>query len=68
MLHEKLNRVEQAVFDLLALALVLFYGWAAVVEPAATQYHRGVYIVITYVLVLLLYRLPRPGAGRWTTC
>ncbi len=58
MLHEKLNRAEQAVFDLLALTLVLFYGWAAVVEPAATQYHRGVYIVITYVLVLLLYRLP----------
>ena len=58
MLHEKLNRAEQAVFDLLALTLVLFYSWAAVVEPTATQYHRGVYIVITYVLVLLLYRLP----------
>ncbi len=58
MLYEKLTRAEQILFDLLALTLVVFYSWAAVVEPAATQYHRGVYIVITYVLVLLLYRTP----------
>jgi TRAP transporter 4TM/12TM fusion protein len=29
-----------------------------VLQPAATQYHRGVYVVITYVLVLMLYRTP----------
>jgi TRAP transporter 4TM/12TM fusion protein len=35
--------------------LVLFYSYSAVFEPASTQYHRGVYIIITYVLVFLLY-------------
>ena len=25
-------------------------------EPAATQYHRGIYVIITYVLVFLLYQ------------
>ena len=26
------------------------------IEPAATQYHRGIYVIITYVLVFLLYK------------
>ena len=56
MLYEKLHTIEKEVFDLLALVLVLFYSYSAVVEPAATQYHRGVYIIITYVLVFLIYR------------
>jgi TRAP transporter 4TM/12TM fusion protein len=38
------------------VTLVLFYAWAAVVQPMATQYHRGVYVIITYVLVFLLYK------------
>ncbi len=58
MLHESLNRVERWVFDGLALTLVLFYSYSAVLQPAPTQYHRGVYIIITYVLVALLYRTP----------
>ncbi len=53
---DKLHRVERALFDLLALSLVLFYSYSAVLEPAATQFHRGIYVVITYVLVFLLYR------------
>jgi TRAP transporter 4TM/12TM fusion protein len=61
MLYNKLHGFEQILFDLLAVSLVLFYAYAAVVEPAATQYHRGIYIVITYVLVFLLYRTP----GLW---
>jgi TRAP transporter 4TM/12TM fusion protein len=36
--------------------LVLFYSYAAVIQPMATQYHRGVYVIITYLLVFLLYR------------
>jgi len=36
--------------------LVVFYSWAAVIQPMATQYHRGVYVIITYVLVFLLYK------------
>jgi TRAP transporter 4TM/12TM fusion protein len=58
MLYDKLHRFEQILFDVLAMALVLFYSYSAVLEPAATQYHRGIYIIITYVLVFLLYRTP----------
>ncbi len=58
MMYEKLHRFEQILFDVLAMTLVLFYSYSAVLEPAATQYHRGIYIIITYVLVFLLYRTP----------
>jgi TRAP transporter 4TM/12TM fusion protein len=54
--YEKLNRFEQILFDICSVALVVFYSWAAVVQPMATQYHRGVYVIITYVLVFLLYK------------
>lgn len=36
--------------------MVVFYCYSAVLRPAATQYHRGIYIVITYILVFLLYK------------
>jgi TRAP transporter 4TM/12TM fusion protein len=55
-MFEKLNRAEQVLFDLLAVSLVLFYSYSAVLEPAATQYHRGIYVIITYILVFLLYK------------
>ena len=55
-MFEKLNKVEQWVFDILSLTLVLFYSYSAVLEPAATQYHRGIYVLITYVLAFLLYQ------------
>lgn len=58
MLYDKLHRFEQILFDGMALTLVLFYSYSAVLEPAATQYHRGIYIIITYILVFLLYRTP----------
>ena len=61
-MFEKLNRVERWVFDALSVALVLFYSYSAVLDPAATQYHRGIYVLVTYVLVFLLYRSKsRPG-------
>ena len=56
MLYEKLHKLEKILFDVLALFLVIFYSYSAVIEPAATQYHRGIYIIITYVLVFLIYR------------
>ena len=62
-MFEKLNQVERWIFDVLSLALVVFYSYSAVLDPAATQYHRGIYILITYVLVFLLYR-SRSGLGR----
>jgi len=56
MFYDKLHRIEQVIFDLLAVFLVLFYSYSAVIQPAATQYHRGIYIIITYVLVFLAYK------------
>ncbi len=55
-MYEKLNRFEQILFDVCSVILVLFYSYAAVIQPMATQYHRGVYVIITYLLVFLLYR------------
>lgn len=60
---DKLQKWEQWLFDALALALVVFYSYSAVLEPAATQYHRGIYVIITYVLVFLLYQ-SRTRLGR----
>ncbi|WP_299977911.1 TRAP transporter fused permease subunit [Desulfobacula sp.] len=55
-MYEKLNRFEKIVFDACSVILVVFYSYAAVIHPMATQYHRGVYIIITYLLVFLLYK------------
>ncbi|MBU1344974.1 MAG: TRAP transporter fused permease subunit [Proteobacteria bacterium] len=55
-MYEKLNRFEQIVFDACSVILVVFYSYAAVIQPMATQYHRGVYVIITYILVFLLYK------------
>jgi TRAP transporter 4TM/12TM fusion protein len=55
-MYEKLTRLEQYLFDFLSVAMVLFYSWSAIFEPAATQYHRGIYVIITYVLVFLIYK------------
>ncbi|MES9991997.1 MAG: TRAP transporter fused permease subunit [Candidatus Thiodiazotropha sp.] len=65
MLYEKLHRIEQYLFDAFALMLVLFYSYSAVLEPAATQYHRGIYIIITYILVFMLYRTPTVWGRVW---
>ena len=59
---EEMNKVEQVLFDIMALGLVLFYSYSAVIAPAATQYHRGIYVVITYILVFLVYRSKNPVA------
>ncbi len=55
-MYDDLKRFEQIIFDVCAVGLLLFYSYAAVISPAATQYHRGIYVIITYVLVFLLYR------------
>lgn len=55
-MYEKLNRFEKIVFDICSVVLVVFYSYAAVIQPMATQYHRGVYVIITYILVFLLYK------------
>ncbi|MDY0211810.1 MAG: TRAP transporter fused permease subunit [Desulfuromonadaceae bacterium] len=41
--------------------LVLFYFYAAGIRSVGTQYHLGVYVLITYILVFLLY----PAGKTW---
>lgn len=55
-MYDKLNKFEKIIFDVLSVGLVLFYSYSAVVKPAATQYHRGIYVIITYILVFLAYQ------------
>jgi len=54
--YDKLNAFEKIVFDVLSVCLVLFYSYSAVLQPASTQYHRGIYVIITYVLAFLMYK------------
>ena len=55
-MYDRLHRFEQIIFDACSVLLVLFYSYSAIVKPAATQYHRGIYVLVTYVLVFLLYK------------
>ncbi|MDD4072390.1 MAG: TRAP transporter large permease subunit, partial [Desulfobacterales bacterium] len=55
-MYDRLNKVEKLAFDILSVGLVLFYSFSAIIRPASTQYHRGILVIITYVLVFLLYR------------
>ncbi len=55
-MYEKLHKIEQYLFTSLSVILVLFYSYSSVYRPAPTQYHRGVYVLITYVLIFLLYK------------
>jgi TRAP transporter 4TM/12TM fusion protein len=58
---QNLNRIETIIFKTLSVGLVLFYILSATVAPAATEFHRGIYVFITYVLVFMLYKSPYPS-------
>ncbi|MBU0680000.1 MAG: TRAP transporter fused permease subunit [Proteobacteria bacterium] len=56
MAYDSLHKFEKILFDALSLILVIFYSFSAVFQPASTEYHRGIYIIITYVLIFLVYK------------
>ncbi|NQT63151.1 MAG: TRAP transporter fused permease subunit [Candidatus Marinimicrobia bacterium] len=58
---QDLNRLETIVFKTFSVGLVLFYILSATVAPAATEFHRGIYVFITYVLVFMLYKSSWPS-------
>ena len=60
-MYNNLHKIEKLLFDVCSVGLVLFYSYSAVVQPAATQYHRGIYVILTYGLVFLLYQ----SKNRW---
>ncbi len=49
------------IVALLGFGMVVFYFYTAGLASVATQYHRGVYVLVTYILVFLLY----PGGSTW---
>lgn len=59
-MFDQLNKIEKVIFDVLSMSLLLFYCYSAVLMPAATQYHRGIYCLITFILVFLLYKSKHP--------
>jgi len=55
-MYEKLSKIEKFLFDFMAVGLVLFYSFSATFFPASSQYHRGIYVLITYIMVFLIYK------------
>ncbi|MEA3409971.1 MAG: TRAP transporter permease [Pseudomonadota bacterium] len=50
-----LSRPWQAVLSALGILMVGVYFYAAGIAPLDTQYHRGIYVLLTYVMILLAY-------------
>ncbi len=59
-MYENLNKYEKVVFSALSVFLVIFYVVSAVWVPAPTEYHRGILVLVTYILVFLLYKSSNP--------
>lgn len=55
-MYADLKKFEKIIFDAAAVFLVLFYSYSALIKPASTELHRGIYVFITYLLVFLLYK------------
>ena len=41
--------------NLLGVVMVVYYFYSVGVEPADTQYNRGIYVLLTYVMILLCF-------------
>lgn len=55
-MYEDLNKFEKYFFDAAAVFLVLFYSYSALIKPASSELHRGIYVFITYLLIFLVYK------------
>lgn len=62
-----LNRFWSAVVTVLCVSMSSFYIYTAGTLPAPVQWQRGLYVMLTFILILLLYpALPRSGRGyKW---
>ncbi len=57
-----LNFFWAAVVALLSIGMSSFYIYTAGTLPAPVQWQRGIYVMVTYILILLLYpAFPRSG-------
>lgn len=50
-----LNRFWAVIVGLLSVGMALFYIYTAITLPAQVQYQRGVYVMITFLLILIFY-------------
>lgn len=53
----KLTGFWQWAVSLMGLAMVLFYFYAAGVRPVGDQFHRGIYVLLTYVMIFISFPL-----------
>ncbi len=60
----KLKKGWHGLAAVLMAAMVLTYYWSSGIQPLSAQTHRGVYVLLTYVLVFLLYPVGSPTM-RW---
>lgn len=55
-MYDKLNKFEKVFFNITSLGLLFFYSYSALISPAPTQYHRGIYVFVAYILIFMLYK------------
>ncbi|WP_051693883.1 TRAP transporter permease [Desulfohalovibrio reitneri] len=55
----KLSGLWLHIVNALGLIMVVFYFYAAGVSPFDAQYNRGIYVVLTYVMVFLCFPMSR---------
>ncbi len=62
-----LNRFWHGIFASLAVGMSLFYIYTAGTLPAPVQWQRGLYVMLTYVMIFILYPLvpAKSRFGRW---
>lgn len=63
--HRDLNPFWTWVTSLIGVGLVLFYFFSAGLKPAGPQYHRGIYVLVTFVLIFIMY--PLSGKSKHST-
>jgi len=63
--HRDLNEFWGWVTAIIGAGLVLFYFFSAGLRPAGPQYHRGVYVLVTFVLIFIMY--PLSGKSKHST-
>ena len=59
--HRKVTGVWHWLSAILMAAMVVFYFYSSGVRPVSAQLHRGVYVLLTYALVFILY----PAGSLW---
>lgn len=51
----KLTGFWKLLVSVMGLGMVLFYFYAAGVRPVGDQYHRGLYVLLTYIMIFLAF-------------